>query len=79
MNRTLRAFVALALCALPLSAMAQALSPDEATAIDAAVTDTLARTKVPGVSIAVVRDGKLVERLILRRMDRLPDDLVNRA
>ena len=60
MNRTLRAFVALALCALPLSAMAQALSPDEATAIDAAVTDTLARTKVPGVSIAVVRDGKLV-------------------
>lgn len=26
-----------------------------------------------------VRDGKLVERLILRRMDRLPDDLVNRA
>jgi CubicO group peptidase (beta-lactamase class C family) len=60
MNRTLCAFVALALCALPLPAMAQALSPDEETAIDAAVTGTLARTKVPGVSIAVVRDGRIV-------------------
>ena len=45
---------------LPLPVCAQALSPDEDKAIDAAVTTTLAKTGVPSVSIAVVRDGRLV-------------------
>ena len=52
--------LALALATLPLPAHAQALSPDETSAIDTAVTTTLAKTGVPSVSIAVVRDGKLV-------------------
>ena len=50
----------LALAALPLPLAAQALSPDEDKAIDTVVTTTLARTGVPSVSIAVVRDGTLV-------------------
>lgn len=65
MKRPIRPLIALALAALPLLALpapaiAQALSPDEDKAIDSAVTATLARTGVPSVSIAVVRDGKLV-------------------
>lgn len=51
---------AAALALLPLPAMAQPLTPDEEKAIDATVTQTLARTGVPSVSIAVVRDGQLV-------------------
>ena len=60
MIRSLRAFLALTLCALPHPALAQALTAAEQASIDATVTDTLAHTGVPGVSIAVVRDGKLV-------------------
>lgn len=36
------------------------LAPDSAEKIDKLVTDTLARTGVPGASIAVVKDGALV-------------------
>eukprot|EP01037_Dinobryon_pediforme_P012842 gene12842-12942_t len=60
MTRTFRTLAALALIALPLPAAAQALTPSEETAIDSVVTGTLAKTGVPAVSIAVVRDGKLV-------------------
>ena len=54
------AILALFLAALPLPGLAQAITPDEEHAIDKAVSTTLARTGVPSVSIAVVRDGKLV-------------------
>jgi CubicO group peptidase (beta-lactamase class C family) len=60
MKPPFRTLVAVALCALPLPALAQALTLDEESAIDATVTRTLANTGVPAVSIAVVRDGKLV-------------------
>jgi CubicO group peptidase (beta-lactamase class C family) len=52
--------LAVALAGIPLPALAQAITPAEDAAIDSAVTTTLARTGVPSVSIAVVRDGKLV-------------------
>ena len=64
---------ALAFAALPLPALAQALSPDETKAIDSVVTTTLAKTGVPSVSIAVVRDGTLVmARAWGRASDTLP-------
>ena len=73
MKHPLFAFIALALTALPLPLCAQALSPDEDKAIDRAVTTTLARTGVPSVSIAVVRDGTLVmARAWGRASDTLP-------
>ncbi len=55
-------FLALAALALPLSPAvhAQALTPAEVAAIDAAVRTTLAETKVPSAEIAVVRDGRIV-------------------
>jgi len=46
--------------AAPAPAMAQALTPGEEAAIDHVVRDTLASTGVPAVSIAVVRDGRVV-------------------
>ncbi|MFM6830244.1 MAG: serine hydrolase domain-containing protein [Novosphingobium sp.] len=42
------------------SAFAQALSPDEATRIDTAVTRILSETGVPAAQVAVVRGGKIV-------------------
>ena len=77
MTRSFRALAAFALgalagAALPLPALAQALSPAEEAAIDKAVTGTLAKTGVPGVSIAVVRDGKLV---LARAWGRASDKL----
>lgn len=54
-----RMLAALAL-AIPAPLAAQALSPDEATRIDALVTKTLAETGVPSASIAVVRGGRIV-------------------
>lgn len=72
MQRPILILVALALAALPLPAFAQSLSPDEDKAIDAAVTTTLAKTGVPAVSIAVVRDGKLV---LARAWGRASDTL----
>jgi CubicO group peptidase (beta-lactamase class C family) len=73
MNRPILALVLLALTALPLPALAQALSPDEGKAIDSVVTQTLAKTGVPSVSIAVVRGGKLVlARAWGRASDTLP-------
>jgi CubicO group peptidase (beta-lactamase class C family) len=60
MKHPLLSLIALALAALPLPLCAQALSPDEDKAIDTVVTSTLAKTGVPSVSIAVVRDGTLV-------------------
>lgn len=50
----------LALLALPSPALAQQLSADEASAIDRAVTEVLARTGVPSAQVAVVRGGELV-------------------
>ena len=60
MNRPIRICIALALAALPIPVRAQAITPDEDHAIDAAVSATLVRTGVPSVSIAVVRGGQLV-------------------
>lgn len=48
------------LIALPAPAMAQALSTDEASRIDALVTRSLHDTGVPSASVAVVRGGKIV-------------------
>lgn len=44
----------------PVPALAQALTPEETTKIDAAVTRVLADTGVPGAQVAVVRDGRIV-------------------
>ncbi|MBW8784502.1 MAG: beta-lactamase family protein [Novosphingobium sp.] len=57
MFRTLLALVALA---LPFPAVAQALTPAEATAIDKAVGEALAKTGAPSAEVAVVRGGTLV-------------------
>jgi D-alanyl-D-alanine carboxypeptidase len=56
----IRWLVALAAFALPGSAWAQPLTPEELTAIDAAVSETLKETGVPSASVAVVRGGELV-------------------
>ena len=73
MKRPLTTLVALALAALPLPALSQALSADETRAIDSLVTTTLAKTGVPSVSIAVVRDGTVVmARAWGRASDTLP-------
>jgi len=54
----MRALFAFAVVASPLAAAP--LTPRQTTAIDAAATATLAKTGVPAVSIAVVRDGAIV-------------------
>jgi CubicO group peptidase (beta-lactamase class C family) len=73
MKRPTLALFAVALAALSSPAFAQALSPNEEMAIDAAVITTLAKTGVPSVSIAVVRDGQLVmARAFGRASDTLP-------
>ena len=73
MKRPLTTLVALALAALPLPALSQALSADETRAIDSLVTTTLAKTGVPSASIAVVRDGTVVmARAWGRASDTLP-------
>jgi D-alanyl-D-alanine carboxypeptidase len=51
---------ALLLATTALPAAARDLSPAETAQIDAAVTDTLAKTGVPAASIAVVSDGRVV-------------------
>ena len=50
----------LALIACGSAAQAQQLTPAEATGIDKAVTEVLARTGVPSAQVAVVRGGQLV-------------------
>lgn len=57
MHRLLLALVAFA---LPASLQAQALTPSEMAAIDAAVQKALADTGVPSAQIAVVRGGDIV-------------------
>ena len=54
------AFVLLTAFAVALPAAAQPITAAEAARIDALVTKTLADTKVPSASIALVRDGKIV-------------------
>ncbi|MFM5884076.1 MAG: serine hydrolase domain-containing protein [Novosphingobium sp.] len=56
----LRHALALAALALPLPALAQALTSAEQAAIDAAVTTTLKDTGVPSAQVAVVRGGQIV-------------------
>jgi len=53
-------FLPLALLLVATPALAQDLTPAEATKVDSIVTDTLARNGVPSASIAIVRDGKIV-------------------
>jgi CubicO group peptidase (beta-lactamase class C family) len=60
MIHQLRFFAASALFALAAPAAAQPISAAEQAQIDALVTKTLAETKVPSASIALVRDGKIV-------------------
>ena len=50
----------LALVALAVPAFAQPITPAEQARIDALVTTTLADTRVPSASIALVRDGRIV-------------------
>jgi CubicO group peptidase (beta-lactamase class C family) len=56
--RTLLAALALVLPAAP--GIAQPITPAEQHRIDALVTKTLAETRVPSASIALVRDGRIV-------------------
>lgn len=56
----LRCLFAFAAFALPIPALAQALTPAETSAIDQAVRETLERTGVPSAQVAVVRGGKIV-------------------
>jgi CubicO group peptidase (beta-lactamase class C family) len=49
-----------ALLAASTSAFAHPISPEEQAKIDKLVTETLEKTKTPSVSIAIVRDGKIV-------------------
>nr|WP_294848374.1 serine hydrolase domain-containing protein [uncultured Sphingomonas sp.] len=58
MTRTLLALIALAATSSPLAA--QPITHAEQQAIDTLVAKTLADTKVPSASVAVVRDGKIV-------------------
>ena len=54
---------ALALFALLASAtpaLAQTITPDEQSRIDKLVIETLAKTKTPSASIAIVRGGEIV-------------------
>lgn len=56
-----RLFCALGCLLLPIAPLhAQQLQPDEITAIDALVSNTLKTTGVPSAEIAVVRDGEVV-------------------
>lgn len=57
---TFRILALAAALALPASALAQPLTPQENAGIDKAVIETLTRTGVPSAEIAVVRDGKVV-------------------
>jgi CubicO group peptidase (beta-lactamase class C family) len=54
-----RMLVAVAVLAIPLSATASPLTPQQTLAIDTTVREWLAETDAPSVSIAVVADGKL--------------------
>jgi len=54
----MRTLIAAVLIAAPIAAAP--LTPEQTKAIDTAATTTLAKTGVPAVSIAVVRDGKIV-------------------
>lgn len=51
---------ALAALALPRPALAQAITAQELSAIDAAAQQTLQDTGIPSIALAVVRDGELV-------------------
>jgi D-alanyl-D-alanine carboxypeptidase len=55
-----RWLIALAAFALPCTASAQQLTPEELTAIDTAVSGALQESGVPSASVAVVRGGDLV-------------------
>lgn len=57
---TLRILALAAALALPATAFAQPLTQQEGAQIDKAVIETLTRTGVPSVEIAVVRDGRIV-------------------
>ena len=54
------AFALFALLAVATPALAQPISAEEQAKIDKLVTETLEKTKTPSVSIAIVRDGKIV-------------------
>jgi CubicO group peptidase (beta-lactamase class C family) len=54
------AFALAALFAVATPVLAQPISAEEQAKIDKLVTETLEKTKTPSVSIAVVRDGKIV-------------------
>jgi CubicO group peptidase (beta-lactamase class C family) len=50
----------IALLAFTSSAIAQPISPAELARIDKLVTETLAKSKTPSASIAIVRDGRII-------------------
>ncbi len=56
----MRSIFALALLAVSLPALAQQLTPDETSKIDAAVPAVLAKTGAPSVSVGVARGGNVV-------------------
>lgn len=68
-----RIILALAALALPCSALAQELTPEETVAIDRVVSEALAETKVPSAQIAVVRGGQLVlDKAWGKASDKIP-------